>query len=108
MSHAPADGRQHGQKNTAARRAEDNPQELLRAGIFLLRRDEPREALRILERAFELDSRNPMTRSYLGLAMALARSGTKKAVELCEEAVRQGTYHAELYHNLGRVYLISG
>jgi len=108
MSHAPADGRQHGRSDAATRKAEDNPQELLRAGIFLLRRDEPREAVRILERAHHLDSKNPMTCSYLGLAMALARSGTKQAVQLCEDAVRGGTFHAELYHNLGRVYLMAG
>src|SRR4029079_10498091 len=99
MSHAPADGRQHGRSDAATRKAEDNPQELLRAGIFLLRRDEPREAVRILERAHHLDPKNPMTCSYLGLAMALARSGTKQAVQLCEDAVRGGTFHAELYHN---------
>ena len=108
MSHAPAGGRQHERPDKTARKAEDNPQELLRAGIFLLRRDEPREAMRILERAYRLDPRNPMTRSYLGLAMALARSGKKQAVELCEGAVKEVTFHAELYHNLGRVYLLAG
>lgn len=108
MSHAPAGGRQHGRSDAATRKAEDNPKELLRAGIFLLRRDEPREAMRILERAHKLDPHNPMTCSYLGLAMALSRSGTKQAVQLCEDAVRDGTFHAELYHNLGRVYLLAG
>jgi Flp pilus assembly protein TadD len=108
MSHAPAGGRQHERPDRTARKAEDDPQELLRAGIFLLRRDEPREAMRLLERARKLDSRNPMTRSYLGLAMALARSGTRQAVDLCEDAVNGGTFHPELYHNLGRVYLLAG
>ena len=109
MSHAPAGGRQHDRSDAATRKAEDNPQELLRAGIFLLRRDEPREAMRILERAHKLDPRNPMTSSYLGLAMALSRSGgAKQAVQLCEEAIKDGSFHAELYHNLGRVYLMTG
>src|SRR5262245_43496429 len=40
--------------------------------------------------------------------MALSRTGTKQAVQLCEEAIKEGTFHAELYHNLGRVYLMAG
>jgi len=108
MSHAPTGGRQHGRGDAATRKSEDDPQEFLRAGVFLLRRDEPREAMRVLERAYKLDSKNPITRSYLGLAMALSRAGTKQALELCESAVRGGTFHAELYHNLGRVYVMAG
>jgi tetratricopeptide (TPR) repeat protein len=108
MSHPPTGGQQHGRGDGTARKAEDNPQELLRAGVYLLRRNEPREALRILERALKLDPQNPMTRSYLGLSMALSRSGTKQAVQYCEDAVKRGTFHAELYHNLGRVYLLAG
>src|SRR5262245_54626774 len=108
MSQAPARGRESGRGNGKKSGPENDPRELLKAGIFLLRREEAREALRVLERAHRLDPRNPITTSYLGLAMATCRSGTRDALRLCEEAVTGGTFHPELYHNLGRVYLISG
>ena len=108
MSHAAAGGREYGHGTGRQKGADENPKELLRAGVFLLRRDDVREAMRLLERAHELNPEDAMTRSYLGLAMALCRAGTKQAVHHCEEAVKGGTFHPELYHNLGRVYLMAG
>lgn len=109
MNQIPAGQHKFGRGNLPHRNPEDDPQELLRAGVYLLRREEPREAMRLLERAHRLDARNPLTASYLGLAMAICRSGTKQeAIKLCEKAVEGTTFHAELYHNLGRVYLITG
>ena len=108
MSQAPARGRQYGKGNGKNKGSENDPKELLKAGVFLLRREEAREAMRVLELAHKLDPENPITRSYFGLSLAMCRSGTKDALRLCEDAVRGGTFHPELYHNLGRVYLIAG
>jgi Flp pilus assembly protein TadD len=85
-----------------------DPRELLKAGLFLLQRSQPREAMRALEEASRLDPESPLIQSYLGLAMATARTGTKEAVQLCEQAVRGDAFQPELYLNLGRVYMIVG
>ena len=94
-------------QNTAKSRPSD-PKDLLRAGIFLLQRDEAREAVRALEEASRLDPASAIIQSYLGLAMASARAGTKEAIRLCREAVERETFHAELFLNLGKVHLMAG
>lgn len=95
---------------TAAARKDrgSDPKELLKAGLFLLQRNQAREAMRALEEASRLDPSNVIIRSYLGLAMATARAGTKEAVHMCELAVQGNAFQPELYLNLGRVYMIVG
>ena len=82
--------------------------EWVRAGIGLLHKEKRFEASLAFQEAYRMDAEDPLIMSYLGLTMALDRSRGKDGIALCEEAVRRDGFRVELFHNLGRVYLLSG
>lgn len=85
-----------------------DPGKVFRAGLLLLKDDNINDALVAFEHAHSLDPTEPICMSYLGLCMVLLRRNVKDAIALCEAACEDNLYHPEIYHNLGRVYLMRG
>jgi tetratricopeptide (TPR) repeat protein len=95
-----------------AYRQDDTPEmdsnRVFRAGLVQLQSNQIKEAIVAFEQALELAPDDPFCLSYLGLSMALIRRRAKQAVSYCERAVQMESSYPELWHNLGRVYLMSG
>jgi len=87
---------------------ETDPEELYKAGVFLLKRDKTREALIAFKHALALKDTDPRYMSYLGLCLALVEGKVKEAQRLCEKSIEKEFFRPELFLNLGRVYLMSG
>ena len=83
-------------------------EEFFQAGVFLLKRGRPKEALTAFRRALSIKDSEPRYLSYCGLCMARSGESIPEAVELCERAVRREFFRADLFLNLGKVYLMSG
>ena len=83
-------------------------EELFKAGLFLLKRDKTRDALTAFRAAYLQKENEPRYMSYTGVCLALAEGKTRDGVKLCEAAVGKEFYRAELFLNLGRVYLLAG
>ncbi|MBI4746397.1 MAG: tetratricopeptide repeat protein [Deltaproteobacteria bacterium] len=64
-------------------------------------------ALVFFEKATQLDN-NPINRSYLAFCIARERGQFKKAISLCEEALKEEPEKPVHYLNLGRVYILNG
>lgn len=77
-------------------------------GIALLAKNDLAKATVAFRHAYELEPDDPLTMSYFGLVLALDKHHGREGLRLCEEAVRRDAYRVELFHNLGRVYLLSG
>jgi len=92
----------------AVRNPEQDPDKFFKAGLMLLKEQRPRDAMVAFEHALKVNPDEPTYMSYLGLALALGRVNTKKAIELCRKAVQRSYYQPELFHNLGQVYMLSG
>jgi tetratricopeptide (TPR) repeat protein len=88
--------------------------ELYRQGLAALVLERPEEALWSFRSALKLyrsSNALPSWRclSYFGLSLALTSgTGIPEAVRACESALKNDKYDGQLYHNLGRVYLLSG
>jgi tetratricopeptide (TPR) repeat protein len=80
----------------------------LSAKTALLEKGNTRDAVIAFELALEGSPEEPVYLSYLGLALAQARRNGKQAIELCERAARRHFYQADVFYNLGQVYLLSG
>ena len=88
--------------------------ELYRQGLAALVLKRPEEALWSFRSALKLyrsAGALPSWRclSYFGLSLALTNgAGMPEATRACESALKSDKYDAELYFNLGRVYILSG
>ena len=87
---------------------DQDPDKIFCAGLSLLRNDDLKGAMVAFENALRLDPEEAMYMSYLGLTRVLLRKGVKEAVALCEKAADKNFWQPEIYHNLGRVYLMRG
>lgn len=65
------------------------------------------EALQWFEKAVQ-EYKSPVACSYLAYCRAKESGKFKEAVALCMEAMKEEPKNAEIYLNLGRVYLLSG
>jgi len=83
-------------------------EEFYKAGLFLLKNETAREALVAFRRAHLMKETDPRYMSYYGLCLALGEKRIQEAVALCESAVKRDFVHADLFLNLGRVYLLAG
>ena len=101
-------GDQWNETSSPSGNADSDAEELYKAGLFLLKRDKVKEALTAFKRAFMIKDKEPRYMSYLGLCLAIAEGKSREAVTLCEKATQMEFFRAELFLNLGRVYLISG
>lgn len=85
-----------------------------RRAIALARAGHLNEALHLLEEGltYSLGSPSPerfnLLRSFYGLTLALARNESARGRMLCEEALTEYPWNAEMYCNLARVYVQSG
>lgn len=81
--------------------------ELFQKGLEALANGDMIRALSGFEKALELED-NPAFYSYFALCIAKERGQVKKAISLCEEALRKDTENTAHYLNLGKVLLHAG
>lgn len=78
---------------------------LVSKGEEAVNRGDTVSALSFFERASSLQD-TPLCRSYLAFCIAKERGQYKKAISLCEEAIKEEPAKPVLYLNLGRIYLL--
>jgi len=78
-------------------------EKLFKKGVEAVKNQDSVSALAFFEKATELDN-IPKNRSYLAFCIAKERGQFKKAISLCEEAMREEPGNSLHYLNLGRVY----
>ena len=84
-----------------------DPKKLFAKGIDAINSGDMVSALAFFERVTQLDN-NPTNRSYLAFCIARERGQFKKAITMCEEAMKEEPENTLHYLNLGRVYILSG
>ena len=85
-----------------------DPEELFKAGLFLLKRGRVESALSAFKGALALKENEPRYMSYLGLCLAMTQGRAREGVALCEMAAKKEFYRSEMFLNLGRAYLYAG
>ncbi|HLC18553.1 MAG TPA: tetratricopeptide repeat protein [Thermodesulfobacteriota bacterium] len=86
----------------------ETPEHQFNTGKRHLKEDKLDKALRAFGRAYRDDKENPSYMSYFGLLKALRGGEIGLGLELCTNAIKREFHRAELYVNLGRVYLAAG
>ena len=86
--------------------SKNEAEELFKLGMESLKRGETEEALDHLEKAVALD-RAPLYCSYLAVCLAKGKKEYKKAVSLCNEAMRRDPKNSIHFLHLGRVHLMA-
>lgn len=87
---------------------ETDPEKLFDLGRTCLAQKLLPEARGLFQQAHKLKPGEPRYGSYYGLSIALADKAYKEALRLCEAAMPQNFLYPDLFHNLGRVYLMAG
>ena|SRR5271157_296105 len=82
-------------------------EELFKKGLEALAQGRMIPALASFEKALELED-NPAFYSYFALCIAKERGQVKKAISLCEEALKKDAENTAHYLNLGKILLHSG
>ncbi len=82
-------------------------EELFKKGLEALAQGRMLPALASFEKALELED-NPAFYSYLALCIAKERGQVKKAISLCEEALKKDADNTSHYLNLGKILLNAG
>ena len=82
-------------------------EKLFTKGVEAIKNGNMVSALVYFEKATQLDN-NPTNRSYLAFCIARERGQFKKAISLCEEALKEEPENPVHYLNLGRVYILTG
>lgn len=80
--------------------------ELFTMGMDALKNGDTRAALDYLEQAVGLE-RNPLFCSNLAVCLAKEKRDFKKAVSLCNEAIKNDPKNSVHFLNLGRVHLLA-
>ncbi|MCC6346230.1 MAG: tetratricopeptide repeat protein [Nitrospirales bacterium] len=80
---------------------------LFAKGLNALNQGRILSALSCFEKAINLEP-TPLTASYFAFCIAKERGQRRKAVSLCEEAIRQDSGNSAHYLNLGRILLLNG
>ncbi|HEX9022619.1 MAG TPA: hypothetical protein VF799_02140 [Geobacteraceae bacterium] len=80
--------------------------ELFSQGMESMKNGDTKGALEHLENAVSLE-RNPLYCSHLAICLAKEKRDFKKAVSLCNEAIKKDPRNSQHFLNLGRVYLIA-
>lgn len=80
-------------------------EEYYKAGLFLLKRNKPAEALAAFRHSFNLKTGELRYMSYYGLCIALTEGRAWEGLALCEKAVTKDPNGPELLLNLGRAFL---
>lgn len=83
-------------------------------GLKKFKNENYMDALVHLEAAIEIEKKHNKKigqakyLSYYGLCLSVATDNLKDAIRFCKKAVEIEFYNADLFHNLGLVYLLSG
>jgi len=85
----------------------DEAEKLFTKGVEAIKNGNLVSALVFFEKATQLDN-NPTNRSYLAFCIARERGQFKKAISICEEALKEEPENPVHYLNLGRVYILNG
>lgn len=80
-------------------------EKVFRQGIMLYRSGYWGKALNKVRLAVELDKKNPLYISYLGLLVAVATKAYEEAEQLCHLALRMNRKEVQSYLNLAEVYV---
>jgi Flp pilus assembly protein TadD len=82
-------------------------EKLFTKGVEAIKNGNMVSALVFFEKVTQLD-KNPRNRSYLAFCIARERGQFKKAISLCEEALKEEPKNPVHYLNLGRIYILNG
>ncbi|HAK89416.1 MAG: hypothetical protein A2077_05220 [Nitrospirae bacterium GWC2_46_6] len=85
----------------------EGPEEFFKKGLSELAQGQGLSALVNFEKALQLDYK-PLYLSYFAYCTAKERGQIRKAIELCEDAVKLEPDNPLHYLNLGRIYLHAG
>ncbi len=77
-------------------------------GKRLMQKERLDRAMRAFSKAHREDRTNPYYMSYYGLTKALKNGDIGFGIDLCTKAIKKEFSKAELYLNLGKVYLSVG
>lgn len=80
---------------------------LFKKGVEAINNGDMVSALSFFERIASIDD-TPVNRSYLAFCIARERGQFKKAISMCEEAMKEEPENSVHYLNFGRVYMLSG
>ncbi len=80
--------------------------ELFTRGMEFLRIDDTGQALECLEKAVAME-RDPLYCSHLAICLAKENGEFKKAISLCNEALKRDPKNPVHFLNLGRVHLMA-
>lgn len=82
-------------------------EKLFANGIEAINSGDMVSALAFFERAISIEN-TPVNRSYFAFCIARERGQFKKAISMCEEAMKEEPENPVHYLNLGRIYVITG
>ena len=89
----------------------ENPAEAFKRGLACLERKTYQEAASYFQTAIDLDrtqgqkNSNMRYLSFLGLSLNLAQVRSDEGLRMCEQAAKRDFFDAEIFCNLGIVYL---
>lgn len=81
---------------------------ILFQALELLEEERLHEANRLLEKAHEIDPKNPKISSYYGFTVAMAHDLMAKGLQLCKEALQSGYPDPAMFLNLAKLLLKAG
>ncbi len=84
-----------------------NAKDLSSKGVQALNKGNSVAALAFFEKAVQIEN-TPLNHSYLAYCIAKERGQFKKAVSLCEDAMKEEPTNSVHYLNLGKIYLLHG
>ncbi len=86
---------------------ETEAESLFKKGVEAINNGDMVSALGFFERATSMED-TPVNRTYLAFCIAKERGQFKKAISMCEEAMKEEPQNAVHYLNLGRIYVLTG
>ncbi|MEE9613333.1 MAG: tetratricopeptide repeat protein [Thermodesulfobacteriota bacterium] len=86
----------------------NSPKAQFNKGKRLLGDGSMEAATRAFEKAYKQDKENALYMSYYGMCKAVRWGEVGLGLDLCTRAIKKEFYKAELYANLGRVYVAAG
>lgn len=80
---------------------------MVEKGISLAREGRYREALKVFDEDLCF-TQNPVAMSFYAVALAHLEGNYDRAISLCLMAAEKEFYNPDIYHNLGRIFLLNG
>ena len=83
-------------------------EKLFQLGLLMLNANEAWKALLAFKQACEIKPCEARFLSYYGLCIAKVEKNATKAITICEQAIKKDFFNADLFRNLGMVYIQKG